>query len=114
MSDVLCWIVLREGFDDEVEPEPQTPTVVIEKHRKDQPHRKQQHQHIVVIGANYQQKEETNQQNHEFRGHYVREDRTHKKPIFTLEQRLAVRAVVPDVKRMSGDIRVTTGGTTQS
>lgn len=88
--------------------------MVIEKHRKDQPHHKQQHQHIVVIGANYQQKEEANQQDHEFRGHHVSEDRTHKKPVFTLEQRQAVRAVMPDVKRMGRDIRFTTRGTTQS
>ena len=88
--------------------------MVIEKQWENHRHDEEQHQHVAVIRADNQQKEETDQQNHELRRHYVREDRAHKKPVFALKKRQAVRAVMPDVKRMSSDIRLAAGRTTQS
>ena len=47
-------IVLRQRLDNEVEPEPQTPTVMIKKHRKNQCHHEEQYQHTAVLRPNNQ------------------------------------------------------------
>lgn len=87
---------------------------MIEKHRKNQGHNEEQNQHVTVIGPDDQQKEETDQEDHELGRDYVREYRAHKKPVFTFEKRQAVRAMVPDVKWVGDDCRFPTGRTTQS
>jgi hypothetical protein len=51
-SSAALWIVLRQRLDDEVEPEPQTPTVMIEKHRKNQRHHEEDDQHTTVLRPN--------------------------------------------------------------
>ena len=107
-------VVLRQRLDDEVESEPQTPTVMIKKHRKDQRHCEQQHQHMTVVRPNNQQEEKADHQDHELRRDHVREDGAHEKPVFTLEQRQTMRAVVPDMKRVGRDRRLPTRRTTQS
>ena len=73
---------------------------MIEKNWENQGHREEQDQHVAVIGAYYQQAKEADQKDHEFGCDDVREYRANKKPFFTLKKREAMRAVVPDVKRM--------------
>jgi len=88
--------------------------MMIEKDRENEGHDEQQNQHVVVIGPDDQQKEETDQQDHELSRDYVREYRAHKEPVFTLKKRQTVRAMVPDVKRVGDDRRFPAGRTTQS
>lgn len=83
---------------------------MIEGHRKNQGHYKEQDQNVFVRGADNEQTEEADQQNHQLRRHHVRQDRAHKKPILALEKRVAVRAVMPNVKRVCDDLRFATGG----
>ena len=87
---------------------------MIEKNREDQGHDEEQDQHVAVIGPDNQQEKEADHKNHELRRDHVREDRAHKKSFFALEKREALRAMMPDVKRMGGDRRLPTGRTTQS
>jgi len=68
---------------------------------------------MFVRGADYEQTEEADQQNHELRRHHIRQDRAHKKPILALEKRVALRAVVPDVKRVRDDLRAPASGAAQ-
>src|SRR5215217_1623412 len=49
------WNVLRERFDDEIESQPQTPTVMVKGHWKDQRHHKQQDQNTLVVSADNQE-----------------------------------------------------------
>ena len=77
---------------------------MIKKHRKDQRHREQQDQHITVISPHNQQEEETNHEDHELSRDHVCEDGAHEKPVFTLEQREAVRTMVPDMKRLGRNL----------
>ena len=107
-------VVLRQRLDNEVEPEPQAPTVMIEKNRENQGHYKEQDQHVAVVGPDYQQEKEADHKNHDLRRNHVSEYRANKKPLLTLEQRQAVRAMMADMKRMGGDRRLPTGRTTQS
>jgi hypothetical protein len=68
---------------------------------------------VAIIGADDEQKEETDQENHEFGGDDVGENRADKKAVLTLEKRHAVRAVMPDVERGGDDLRLATYRTTQ-
>lgn len=86
--------------------------MVIKGHGEDQGHHKQYHQHARVIGADDQQKKEAHDEDHEFGGHDVREDRAHKKPVLALEKRETVWAVMPNMKRLCGNSGFATGGTT--
>ena len=86
---------------------------MIEKHRENQRHHEEQDQHVAVISPDNQQEKETDQQDHKLRRDHVREYRTNKKPFLALEKRQAVRAMMPDVKRMGSDRRFPTGRTTQ-
>ena len=96
----LRGVVLRERFDNEVEAKPQAPTVMVEKHRKNQGHDEEQDQHIAVISPDNQQEEKADRQDHELGRDHIRQDRADKKPFFTLEKRQAMRTVMPNVKRM--------------
>jgi hypothetical protein len=87
---------------------------MIEGHRENQRHHKEQHQHTFIFGADNKEKEETNQQNHEFSGHDIGENRAHEKAILTLKKRQTVWAVMPDMKRVCDDPGFATGGTKQS
>ena len=87
---------------------------MVEQHREDQRHREQQDQHVTVIRPDNQQEKETDQQDHDLRRDHVREYGAHKKPVFTLEKRQAVRAMMPDMKRVGRDRRLPTRRTTQS
>jgi len=83
---------------------------MIESHWENQGHYKQQHQNVLIRRADNEQTEEADQQNHQLRRHHVRQDRTHKKTILALEKRAALRAMMPDVKRVCDDLRFATGG----
>lgn len=96
-----------------IETEPQTPTVVIERDREDQRHNKQDHQYALVSCTNYQQAKEAKEQDHQFGYDHIRQDRAHKKAVFTFEKRHANRAVMPDTERAVYDFRLATGGTKQ-
>ena len=87
---------------------------MIEKNRKNQSHHEEQNQHVAVVRPDNQQEKEADHKDHELRRDHVREYRAYKKPFLTLKKREAVRAMVPDVKRMGGDCRLPTGRTTQS
>ena len=87
---------------------------MIEKHWKNQGHDEEQDQHVTVIGPDNQEEEEADHEDHELGCDHVREDRAHKKAVFTLKKREAVRAVVPDVKWVGDYCRFPTGRTTQS
>jgi len=110
----FCRIVLRQRLDDKVESEPQTPAVMVKKYWKYQRHHEQQDQHVAVVSTHNQQEKETDHEDHELRRDHIREDGAHEKPVFTLEQRQTVRAVVPDMKRVGRDRRLPTRRTTQS
>ena len=86
--------------------------MVVKSQRKNHRHHKQQHQHALVIRTDNQQEKEAHQQDHELGRDDVGEDRAHKKPVLTLEQREAAWAVMPDVKRSRDDAGLATGGTT--
>ena len=86
--------------------------MVIESDRENERHYEEQHQHALVTRANNQQEKEANEQDHELGGHDIGEDRAHKKPVLTLEEREAIWAVMPDVKRSCDDPGFATGGTT--
>jgi hypothetical protein len=106
-------LVFRQRLDNEVEAQPQAPTVVIESHWKHQCHHEKQRQDAFILCPDNQQKEEANQQNYEFRRDHVRENRAYKKAVLTLKKRVAVRAVMPYVKWVCDDLRLTTCRTTQ-
>lgn len=106
-------VVLRQRLDDEVEAEPQAPTVVIEKDREDQGHDEEQDQYVAIVGPDNQQEKEADHENHEFSRDYVCEYRAYEKPFFTFEKRQAVWAVMPDMKGMRGDRRLSTRRTTK-
>ena len=88
--------------------------MVIESDRENQRHDKEQDQDVFVVRANYQKEKETDQQNEDFRGDDVGENRAHKEAVFTFEKGHAVRAVVPDVKRLVNNARLATRRTTES
>ena len=87
---------------------------MIESDWEKQRHNKQQNQHTLVSNAHNQQEKEAEQQDYQFRYDHVRENRAQKKALFTLKKRHAMRAMVPDVKRVRNDRRLATGRTTQS
>ena len=47
-------VVLRQRLDNKVESQPQTPTVMIKKQRKNQCHHEEQYQHTAVLRPNNQ------------------------------------------------------------
>ena len=106
--------VLRQGFDNEIEAQPETPTVVVESHWKDQRHYEEQHQHFAVVGAEYEQTEEADHQDRQLGCHYVRKDRTHQEAVLTFVKRQTVGAMMPDMKRVRRNLRFATCRTTQS
>jgi len=87
---------------------------VIERHRENQGHDEEQDQDAFVVRADYQQEEEADQQNDELSGDDVGENRTDEEAVFAFEKSHAVRAVMPDVKRLVNNLRLTTRRTTQS
>lgn len=88
--------------------------MVVKSDRENQRHHEQQDQHTLVIRAHNQQEKEAHDENHELSRDHVREDRSYKKSVLTLEKRQAVWAVMPDMKRSCDDSGLATGGTTQS
>jgi hypothetical protein len=87
---------------------------MIESDREYKGHDKEQDQDMFVVRADYQKEKETDQQNKELRGDDVGENCAHKEAVFALEKRHAVRAVVPDVKRLVNYSRLATRRTAQS
>jgi hypothetical protein len=87
---------------------------MIESHWENQGHHEEQYQNTLIRCANNQQGEEANKQDHELCRHDIRQNRAHKKSILALEEREAVWAMVPDVKRVRDDCRFATCWTAQS
>ena len=69
---------------------------------------------MFVVCADYQQEEETDQQDEELSGDDVGEYCAHKEAVFAFEKGHAVRAVMPDVKRLVNNPRLATRRATQS
>ena len=86
---------------------------MIEKDGEDQGHHEEQDQHVTVVGPNNQQEKEAHREDHEFGRDHVGEYRAYEETFFTFEKRQAVRAMMPDMKRMGGDRRLATSRTTQ-
>ena len=86
--------------------------MVVKSDRENQRHYEEQHQHAFVTCANNQEEKEAYEQDDELGGDDVGENRAHKKPVLTLEEREAIGAVMADVKRSSDDPGFATGGTT--
>lgn len=87
---------------------------MIESDRKNQGHYKEQDQDVFVVRADYQQEEQTDQQNEKLGSDDVGEDCAHKEAVFAFEKGHAVRAVMPDVKRLVNNPRLATRWATQS
>lgn len=77
--------------------------MVIESDWKNQGHYEEQHQDVFIISSYNQQKEEAHQQDHKLGRYDVGEDGSDKEPVFALEKGHAVRAVMPDMKRLVND-----------
>jgi len=88
--------------------------VVIESDRENQGHDEEQDQHVFVVRTDYEQEKEADQQYDELSGDDVGENCTHKKAVFAFEKSHAVRAVMPDVKRLVNNLRLATRRTPQS
>ena len=86
--------------------------MLVKSDRENQRHYEQQDQHSLVTGPDDQQEKEAYEQDHDLGRDDVGEDRAHKKPVLTLEEREAIGAVVPDMKRSCDDPGFATGGTT--
>src|ERR1041384_5355410 len=69
---------------------------------------------MFVVRSDYQQEKEADQQNDELSGDDVGENCPHKKTVFAFEKSEAVRAVMPDVKRLVNNLRLATRRTPQS
>jgi hypothetical protein len=85
---------------------------MIKGDREDNGCEEQEDQNAVVISADNKQEKETNNQNNEFGGHDVGQNRAHKKPFLTLKKRKTVGAVMPYLKRLRHDSRFTARRTT--
>ena len=70
---------------------------------KNQRHQEQEHEDVLVIGADNQEEKEADDQNQELRGDDVRENRAYEKAVFTLEKRHAAWAVMADVEWLRDD-----------
>jgi hypothetical protein len=88
--------------------------MVIESDRENQGHDEEQDQDAFVVGADYQEEKEADQQNKELGGDDIRENCTYKEAVFALEEGHAVRAVMPDVERLVNNPRLPTRRATQS
>ena len=95
--------VFRQRLDEVVETQPETPTVMIKGDREYQRHDEQKHQNTFVVGADHQQHEEAEDEDHQLRNHHIRQDRTDEKPVFALVKRQTLGAMVPDVERAFDD-----------
>src|SRR6185295_3958704 len=88
--------------------------MVIESDRENQNHDEEQDQNVFVVRADDQQEKEADQQNDELSGDDVGENCAHKEAVFAFEKSHAVRAVMPDVKRLVNNLRLATRRTPQS
>lgn len=77
--------------------------MVIKTDWEDQGNDEQHHQDILVFSAYNQQTEEAKDEDYQFRDDDIRQDRAHKKAVFTFEERQANRAMMPDMKRAFHD-----------
>ena len=88
--------------------------MVIESDRENQGHDEEQDQDVFIGCSDYQQEEKADEENDEFGGDDVGENCAYKEAVFALEEGSAVRAVMPDVKWLGNNPRLTTRRTTQS
>jgi hypothetical protein len=88
--------------------------VVIESDGENQGHDEEQDQDAFVVRADYQQEKEADQQNDKLSGNDVGENCAHEETVFAFEKSHAVRAVMPDVKRLVNNLRLATRRTPQS
>ena len=87
---------------------------MIESDRENQSHDEEQDQNVFVIRSDYQQEKEADQQDHKLSGDDIGENCAYKEAVFAFEKSHAVRAVMPDVKRLVNNPRLATRRTTQS
>ena len=97
------WFVFRQRLDEVIKTEPQTPTVMIKGDREDQRHDEEKHQNTFVFGADHEQHEEAEDEDHQLCYHHIRQDRAHEKPVFTLVKGQTFGAVMADVERALDD-----------
>ena len=76
---------------------------MIKSDGKNERHHEQEHEDLLVIGADDQEEKEADDQNQELRGDDVRENRAYEKAVFTLEKRHAAWAVMADVEGLRDD-----------
>jgi hypothetical protein len=88
--------------------------VVIESDGENQGHDEEQNQDPFVVRADYQQEKKADQQNDKLSGNNVGENCAHEETVFAFEKSHAVRAVMPDVKRLVNNLRLATRRTPQS
>jgi hypothetical protein len=86
---------------------------MIKGYWEDQGHYKQQHEDVLVIRADNQEEEEADDEDQKLGGDNVRENRSHEKPVFTLEKRHATRAMMADVEWLRDNRRRAAGGAPQ-
>jgi hypothetical protein len=110
---LIITLRIRQGVHNEIEPQPQTPTVMIKSYWKNQRHQNQDHEHARIARIKHQQKG-TDYQDQQFGYHYICEKRPYEQNIFTLEHCVAVRAAMPDPERLSNNLRLAACRTTQS
>jgi hypothetical protein len=87
--------------------------MVIKRDRKEQSSDKESSQDGFITRADYHQPNETNQQNDKFCDHHVSENSSNEESLFAFEERAAVWAMVPDVKRFFDNGRLSAGWTEQ-
>ena len=105
MGSVLASVlfVFWKLLDEVVEAEPKGPTVMVKGDRKDHGDDEQQYQYVLIIGANHQQTEEAEDQDHELGGDDVCQDRAHEEPVLAFVERQANGAMMADMERALDD-----------
>ena len=81
---------------------------MIKSDGKNQRHYKKYDQYALVFRAKYQQTEETDQQNREFRRDDIGKNCAHEKAFFAFEERHADRAMVADFEGLREDFGLST------
>lgn len=105
MGSVLAAVlfVFRKLLDEVVEAQPKSPTVMVKGDREDDGDDEQQHQYVLVIGANHQQTEEAENEDYELGCNDVCQDRAHEKPVLAFVERQANGAMMTDMERALDD-----------
>ena len=104
------WIVLWQRFNQVIEGEPETPTVMKESERKQQRQHKQPDQNRLIAAAYHQQPDEAHHQNYKFSSNDIGQNRAYEKTLFAFEERAARRTMMSDMKGSFDERRLATSG----